>query len=153
AGMGCSLSTQRGVPRSPGYGEANSRSRALRFQLALGYGHRVLPFRDCRGIAVGSHSLASDENLLAHPAADAPGNARHFLHAWAWLRHTLFWPRRCAGPGLYAHRLALSVLWHISGLAWCRTHRQRYILKRAIRKSAADYFSAARNRSNSDVRR
>ncbi len=103
--------------------------------------------------AAGFVSPPDGKSFLAHAGAHASGGDCDFFYAGAGIRHPLLRAGRRAGPGVYPHRLGLSVFRHVPGLARSSVDRERYVVQCAIRKFAADYFTATRNRSGADVRR
>ncbi len=69
------------------------------------------------GLLLGLGPVAIDENILAHAGAHAAGDDRDFVHAGAGIRDALFGTGCCAGTGVHAHRMALSVFRNVSRLA------------------------------------
>ena len=117
AGLGRALSAQCGLSCRSGRGQADSRSCALRPQLAVSDGDRLLSGGHCFGTAAGFVAGPDGESFLAHAGAHAAGGDCHLVHAGAGIRDPVFRAGCRAGPGVYPHRLGLSVFRHVSGLA------------------------------------
>src|ERR1700722_17851169 len=115
SGMECALSAQCHFSLHAGSRETNSGSGPLRFQLALCYGYRMFSCGNRFRIVSWPGPGAVDENLLAHPGANAAGYDRDFFHVGPRLCDPLFGTGRGARPRLHPHRMAVSVLRNISG--------------------------------------
>src|SRR5260370_13656776 len=117
AGLGCALLAQRKLSRRAGGCEADSRGRALRFQLALRHRDRLFLRCDRLRIVARSEPFAIDESLLENSGANASGDGCDLIHAGAGLPDALLGTGRGVGPGLYAHGMAVSVFRHVPGVA------------------------------------
>jgi hypothetical protein len=132
--------------------KADSGSRALRFQLALRHWHRLFLRGDRLGIVAWPGSAAIDENLLENAGANAIGYGCDFIHVGPWLRDTLLGSGRRAGSRVHAHRMVVSILRHLPGMAGSCADRQRYLRQCPLWQSAENYFSTTRHRPGSHVR-
>src|SRR2546427_6519553 len=113
----------------------------------------MLHRRDHRGSRARRGAGPARQDLLVHAEAHEAGGDRDFLHAGTGVHHPLLGARCRARPGVHADRMAVPLLRHVSGLARRRTHRQRYLVQRAVRQPAADHRATARARPDPPVRR
>src|SRR5215472_271625 len=84
-----------------------------------------------------------DEGFWTYLVSNALGGARHLVHVRARLRHAILRERCRLGTGVYPHRVFLSFLWHLPGLAGRGADGQRYVVQRSVWQLAEDHGPAA----------
>src|SRR5207249_3541936 len=104
----------------------------VRLQLALCHRDWLFPGCDRFRAVAWPEPLATDADLLENASANAAGDDCHLIHAGVGLRDPLLGTGRGAGPGVYAHGMAVSVFWHVPGMAGSGAHRQRYFRQCAL---------------------
>src|SRR6266702_5859074 len=114
--MGCALFAQRHFSRRAGCVKADSRGRAIRFQLALSYRDRLFLCCDRLWDIAWPESSTIDEDLLENACANAAGGDCDLFYARAGLRDTLFGTGRGVGVGIHAHGMAVSIFRHVPRL-------------------------------------
>src|ERR1039458_3201067 len=140
-GMGCAVLAQCDLTRGSDCYEADARGGAIRFQLALGHGNGMLLRRDRFRISAGIGPAAIDEDLLENAGANAAGNDRDFIHVGTGLYDPLLGLGCRAGFGIHTHRMDVSILRNILGMAGSCAHRQRYIVQCPVWQPAENYFA------------
>src|SRR5258706_8912599 len=124
AGVGCACVAQRHLARCADCCEADARSGALRFQLALGHRNWMLLRGNRLRIVAWARSAEVDEDLLENAGADAARHDCDLIHARPGVRDTLLGTGRGARPGVHAYWMDVSILRHIPGMAGSCAYRK-----------------------------
>src|ERR1700683_4592592 len=139
--MELAVSAQCYYARGAGGEQADTGTGALRFQLAISDGYRLLFGCACFRNVVGTQSDKVAENILAHAGAHASGDDRDFVHAGFGICDALFGIGCSAGLGVHTHRMALPIFWDVSWMAGRGFDRQRYFVQRTVWKFAAHHVT------------
>src|SRR5437868_3167377 len=113
----------------------------------------MLSCRRHLGFHSGTQSATAFTSVRSYLVSNALCHTRDLVHARLGLRDAIFRPRCRFGTRFYPLRKVLSILRNLPGMARSGAHRQRHVVKRALRQPAAHYLAAARPRSGADVRR
>ena len=149
--MGRALPAQCDLARRAGGREADSRSRPLRFQLALRHRDRLFLCCNRLRLTAWSGAFPADEDFSENASANAARHDCNLFHVGAGLCDALLGPGRGVGSGIHAYWMVVSILRDILGLAGGCAHRQRHFRQCAFWQSAENYLSTTRHRPDSDV--
>jgi len=127
--------------RRPSADYAGSRACPLRFQLAVGDWHGLLPRRPGFWTAARFVASAAHEDILANLSAHAVGHGCHLVHAR--LGYVTRYSGLDAVLGIAFTRTgwAYPFFWHLPRLAGRCADRERYFIKCSFRKPAANHLT------------